>query len=253
MRSCPVCGTTKWKNAYKIGRWDIRECTLCNFARIDPLPARESRPEYYSKEKVIKRNIKKKTPPQKLFRVMKRLFGRATNRNKNKIFYDKLSRYLSPGSKILDVGCGDGSFLNLSKQRFISTGIEISEYLAALAKKQGNVKVIPGNFLTADFGNEKYDGITLISLLEHLDDPAQAIKKCFDIMNKGGVLLMKTVNYGCLNRRIKKETWTGFRPPDHIIYFTPSNLKRFLKKIGFGEIKISAPSFNDNMYCDARK
>jgi 2-polyprenyl-3-methyl-5-hydroxy-6-metoxy-1,4-benzoquinol methylase len=151
------------------------------------------------------------------------------------------------------VGCGDGSFLRLAKKQFACTGIEISEYLAALARKQDDIKVMVGNFLATDFANEKYGGITLISLLEHLDDPMQAIKKCFDLMDNGGVLLMKTVNYGCLNRRIKREGWTGFRPPDHIIYFNPSNLKRLLSKIGFTKIKISAWAFNDNMYCDAWK
>lgn len=184
---------------------------------------------------------------------MKHSFSRAINRNKSEIFYNKLSCYLSSGAKVLDVGCGDGSFLKLAKKQFICTGIEISEYLAAAAKKHGDIKVKVGDLLTADFANEKYDGITLISLLEHLDDPMQAIKKCFDLMNDNGVLLIKTVNYGCLNRRIIKEGWTGFRPPDHIIYFAPSNLKRFLKKIGFTKIKISAWAFNDNMYCDAWK
>ena len=253
MFTCPVCGNIKWRVAYKIEQWDIGECAVCGFARIDPLPSRESRPGHYSEGKVIERNVKKKTSVQRFSRAMKQLFGRATNRNKSEIFYNKLSRYLSPGSKVLDVGCGDGSFLKLAKKQFTCAGIEISEYLATLARKQGDIKVLVGDFLITDFANEKYDGITLISLLEHLDGPMQAIKKCFDPLNEGGVLLMKTVNYGCLNRRIKKESWTGFRPPDHITYFTPSNLRRFLKKIGFSKIRISAWVFSDNMYCDAWK
>lgn len=253
MLTCPVCGTTKWKKIYKIDQWDIGECTVCGFARIVPLPTRESRPGRYSKEKVIERNIKRKSSAQRFSRAMRRLFSRIINRNKNEIFYNKLSRYLSPGAEVLDVGCGDGSFLKLAKKRFTCTGIEISEYLRALAGRQSDIKVLVGNFLTTDFSSEKYDGITLISLLEHLDDPAQAVKKCFDLLNKGGVLSMKTVNYSCLNRRIKKEDWTGFRPPDHMVYFTPSNLKSFLKKIGFSKIRISAWAFNDNMYCDVWK
>jgi len=253
MLTCPVCGNTEWTAVYKIGQWDIGECIVCGFARINPLPARESRPEHYSEERIIKRNVKKKTPLQRFSRAMKRLSNRAIKRNKSEIFYNKFLHYLPPRSKVLDVGCGDGSFLRLAKKQFACTGIEISEYLAALARKQDDIKVMVGNFLATDFANEKYGGITLISLLEHLDDPMQAIKKCFDLMDNGGVLLMKTVNYGCLNRRIKREGWTGFRPPDHIIYFNPSNLKRLLSKIGFTKIKISAWAFNDNMYCDAWK
>lgn len=249
---CPACGSAKWTDVYKIDRWEIKECLVCGLARIDPLPAAQSRPELYSKDKVISRNTKPQTRSQKFSRAMKRMFSKITKRNKNAIFYHKFSRYLPAGSRILDIGCGDGSFLQSAKGRFTCTGIEISEYLADLARQQGDIKVITGDFLNADLGNEKFDGITLISLLEHLNDPEAALRKCFSLANDGGVLLIKTVNYGCLNRLIKRGQWTGFRPPDHVFYFNPSNLKRLLKKIGFTKIKISAWPFNDNMYCDAR-
>lgn len=250
---CQVCENTRWTNVYRIGEWNIEECVVCGLARIDPLPTGESRPELYSKENVVSRNTKQQTRSQKFSKAMKRLFIRIMNQNKSAIFYDKFSRYLPAGSKVLDVGCGDGSSLKLTKRRFVCTGIEISEYLADLAKKQGDIKVITGDFLTSNLVNEKFDGITLISLLEHLNDPKAAIRKCFDLMNRGGVLLIKTVNYGCLNRMIKKKQWTGFRPPDHIFYFNSSNLKSLLEKTGFTKIKISAWPFNDNMYSNAWK
>jgi len=253
MLLCPVCGNEKWTVVYKIDQWEIGQCTVCAFARIDPLPRRETRSEHYTKEETIKRNRKKRTPSQKFFGKMKRFFNKTVNRNKGEIFYKKLSQYLFPGARVLDVGCGDGTSLRLAIKKFICVGIDISEYQAALVKEQGYAKAIAGDFLTTDFKGERYDGITLVSLLEHLDDPMQAMKKCFDILNSGGVLLIKAVNYGCLNRRIGREVWTGFRPPDHVVYFTRSNLKRLLKRIGFTKIKISAWPFNDNMYCDAWK
>lgn len=253
MLICPVCGSTKWKGRYAIDRWDIEECSSCGFAKIDPLPAREKRAGCYSKEKVIERNIKQKSSLQKFSRFLKQLFGKVTGRRKGNIFYNKLCKYLPSGAKILDVGCGDGAFLMLAKNNFICTGVEISEYLASLARRQDGIKVITGDFLDIDFMGEKYDGITLISLLEHLDDPVQALKKYFDLLNQSGLLLIKTVNYGCLNRKIRKENWTGFRPPDHLVYFRPLNLTKLLEKIGFSKVKISSWVFNDNMYCIAWK
>lgn len=253
MPICPVCKNEDWKKVHKINLWDIEECTVCGFARIDPLPEQENRAEYFSKDKVIGRNVRKKTAIQRFSRTLKSLFKKVGRREKSGIFYKKLSKHLPPESKILDVGCGDGSFLKLAKERFVCTGIEISEYLATIAREQKDIEVMVGNFITTDFGNKKYDGITLISIIEHLDDPIKAIEKCFDLLNPGGVLLLKTVNYGCLNCKIMKGDWTGFRPPDHVIYFTPSNLKRFLKRIGFSKMKASSWPFNDNMYCDTWK
>lgn len=251
MLNCPVCNSARWTKRYRISDWDIQECDSCGFAKIDPMPASETRAECYSEEKVVKRNIKQKTLSHNLFGLMKRFFSRITGRNKGDIFYNKLRKHISDGSRILDIGCGDGSFLKLAKKDFACTGIEISEHLASLAKKDPEIKVITGNFVSADFSKEKYYGITMISLLEHLDDPAQALKICFELLNTGGVLLLKTVNYACLNRSIKKGRWTGFRPPDHMVYFSPANLRNILKKAGFRKIKIHSLPFSDNMYCEA--
>ena len=253
MTTCPVCGSKKWTERCKIDNWAIEECDACGFAKIDPMPVRESRAECYSEKKIIERNVRQKSSLQNFSRLLKRLFSKITKRDKKAIFYDKLRRYLSPKSKVLDIGCGDGSFLRKAKENFVCTGIEISGYLASLARKHSGFRVISGNFLDMEFNNEEYDGVTLISLLEHLDDPLQAVKKCSEFLRPGGILLLKTVNYSCLNRRIKKERWTGFRPPDHVVYFNPYNLKLLLKKAGFGKIKISGMPFNDNMYCEAVK
>jgi len=215
------------------------------------MPVRETRAECYSEEKITERNIKQKNALQKFSRVMKRFFGKITKRGKSGIFYDKLRRNLAPGAKILDIGCGDGSFIKTAKRYFTCTGVEISAHLAALAGKDPDIKVITGNFMSVVFNKDKYDGITMISLLEHLDDPFMALKSCYELLNNGGMLLLKTVNYGSLNRSITAAAWTGFRPPDHMIYFEPSSLRLILQKAGFKKIDIHATPFSDNMYCEA--
>lgn len=251
--ACPVCESKNWSEVYRIGAWGIEECENCGFAKIDPLPSRDNRQLCYSKEEVVARNTKKKSFSRNLSRAAKRLFGKITKRNKSEIFYNKLRKHLPPKSKILDIGCGDGSFLQLAKNEFNCAGIEISEYLASLAGRIDGVGIRSGNFLNTDFKGETYDAITLISLLEHLDDPLGAVRKCFNLLNRNGILLLKTVNYGCINRKIKRAKWTGFRPPDHVVYFTPRNLSRILEKAGFSKVKVKAWPLNDNMYCDAVK
>lgn len=253
MIDCPVCHHGKWSEIYKIDPWTIKECVVCGFAKIDPTPAQESRPAFFSNENISKRALKKHTRSQKFSRFMKRVSNKVLRRGKSEIFYKVLSAHLFPGAKILDIGCGDGSFLALAGKKFICSGIEISDYLAGLAKAREGLIIKKGNFLEADFEGEKYDGITLISFLEHLIDPLKALQKCFDLLSERGMLLIKTVNYACANRKIKKENWTGFRPPDHAVYFSPLNLKRILKGIGFKKIKVTSWIFNDNMYCLAWK
>jgi len=250
---CPVCGSVEWRIVYKIKEWDINECLSCHFARIIPIPEPAKRQELYSEEAVVGRNTKKLTLSRRFFRALKHASNRILKRDKGGIFYDKLCRRIARGSKVLDVGCGSGSFLLLSQQRFTCAGIEISEYLAGVAMKNSGLKIITGDFHATDFGTEKYDAITLISLLEHFVDPSGVIRKCYSLLNDKGVLLIKTVNYDCMNRKIKMAGWTGFRPPDHVVYFSPVNLKALLMNAGFSKTKILAYPFSDNMYCDAVK
>lgn len=249
---CPVCGNSGWREAYAVCQWNIYECLFCRFAAIIPAPEMAKREEFYNEEAVVGRNTKKLSLSRCFSRCMKQAGKSMFGRNKSGIFYEKLKRYIPAGSKVLDVGCGDGSFISLANQKYACAGIEISEYLSDGARKRG-LEVMTGDFMAMDFGTEKYDGITFVSLLEHLVDPMKAVRKCFGLLNNNGVLLIKTVNYSCLNRRIKRQRWTGLRPPDHVVYFSPSNLRTLLQKAGFSRITISAYPFNDSMYCDAVK
>lgn len=253
--NCPACDHQDFKEVYKIGGWHIKECSTCGFAMVDPLPQTQNpdRQEFYSKDKVLERFDKKRPLKRKFFRSMKLAFKSITKRDKNKIFYQKIHQCVPEGGRVFDLGCGDGSFLNTLKDRYQCSGIEMSDLLSDLARKKRELNVRTGDFLTADFDDEEFDAITIISVIEHIDDPIKTFKKCFDLLKPHAVLILKTVNYGCLNRRIMKENWTGLRPPDHVIYFRPSNLKLLLKKVGFTDIKISAWPFSDNMYCEAWK
>ena len=251
---CPVCGSEDWNNVYHIQMWSIGECKGCGFARIDPLPDRAQRSEFYCGQEVIKRFEKKRRGIVKLSREIKLWANRVSKRDKTRIFQKKTLRYVPRGGSVFDIGCGDGSYLERMKDQYRCFGIEMSDFLADYARKERHLEnIYTGDFQDFPLDGKKFDAITMISLIEHLDDPLRTLVKCFEHLNHNGVLILKTVNYNCVNRKIMKEKWVGLRPPDHIVYFSPGNLERLLRKIGFARVKVSAFPMNDNMYCDAFK
>ena len=115
------------------------------------------------------------------------------------------------------------------------------------------IPVHVGDFCTYNFGDQRFNAITMVSLLEHLHDPVLALQRCYALLEAAGVLIIKTVNHAGLNRHLLGSRWSGYRPPDHLVYFSPRNLRRLLRQIGFTKVTTRAAPFNDSFYCFAHK
>lgn len=249
---CPLCGSPAATRLYRIAAWDIRRCA-CGLARIDPYPSRASRPDFYSADSIATRKAEKKRGPAgRLAALVRHWLRRWSGRTKGTIFLAELQRRLPAGGRVLDIGCGTGALLREARHRYTCTGIEISSDLAARARALG-VEVLVGDFVDYPFGDRRFDAITMISLIEHLHDPLAALRACHALLAPAGLLLLKTVNHGGLNRRLLGARWSGYRPPDHLVYFDPATLRTALDRLGFDVLAIRAPLLNDSFYCCAVK
>lgn len=250
---CPWCGATAATTIHRIADWDIRRCAQCALARIHPYPSMASRAEFYSAPAIAQRKEhKRRGPGKRLAAWIRHWLRKWSGRTKGSVFVRELQRRLPPGGAVLDIGCGTGAFLKEARHLYHCTGIEISEHLATEARKLG-VDVVVGDFCDYPFAERQFDAITLISLIEHLHTPREALQRCHALLAERGVLLLKTVNHGGLNRRLLGAQWSGYRPPDHLVYFDPHTLRRALVETGFREVTIHAPLINDSFYCYAVK
>ena len=249
--SCELCGGVQKRTLHHIGGYDIQQCESCGFAHIQPFPARAARAAFYAGSEVAARKEKKRRGPLKRVAAFARHWLRKlSGRTKGTVFLRELTRRLPAGSRVLDIGCGTGAFLATARTRYQCTGIEISDDLAALARELG-VEVLVGDFCDYPFGDRRFDAVAMVSLLEHLHQPLAALRQCRALLAPGGLLLLKTVNHGGLNRRLMGAKWSGYRPPDHLVYFDPASLTRALKTAGFRDIQIGASLLNDSFYCYA--
>ncbi len=130
---------------------------------------------------------------------------------------------------LLDVGCGDGRLLSYLSSVFHEKkleGIDYSEKAINLAKAiniGGNVKYFARNIISEPLDACKYDVVTLIEVMEHidpreLDQFLNSVKKC---LNKEGVLIV-TVPSNSLKLAKK-----------HYQHFTKDGLARLIDKAGF--------------------
>jgi 2-polyprenyl-3-methyl-5-hydroxy-6-metoxy-1,4-benzoquinol methylase len=135
---------------------------------------------------------------------------------------------------LLDVGCGDGSFLRFMKDlNWDVTGIDVDPKAVELANQVPGVKVIEGTLEDAHFPDESFDAITLSHLIEHVVDPLALLKECRRILKKGGSLVLLTPNTRSFGHKFFGDRWRGLEPPRHLVLFNQETLLESLERARF--------------------
>jgi 2-polyprenyl-3-methyl-5-hydroxy-6-metoxy-1,4-benzoquinol methylase len=146
-------------------------------------------------------------------------------------------RRLVSGGRLLDVGCGYGPFLSAAEQAGYSPfGIDISKEAAAYTGEELGFKVAAASleeFLPGALGVQEFDVITLWFVIEHLKEPAEALRKINTMLRTGGVFAFSTPNYNGITRILSMNRFLGANPVDHYAVWTPQTARKLLKKYGF--------------------
>ena len=121
---------------------------------------------------------------------------------------------------ILDVGCGQPSFLALVQKSLNAacTGIDFSDNGWKDQNFEG-ISLITTSI--ADFRPEqKFDAITLWHYLEHDYHLQQTAEKLYQCLNPGGKLIIEVPDYKSITARTQKAHWQGWHSPRHLTLFS---------------------------------
>ncbi len=145
---------------------------------------------------------------------------------------DELARFVSPG-RLLDVGCRDGLFLALARERgWHPSGVE-EVRAAAEQAKQRSVEVFVGTLAEAHFPDASFDVVTLWHLIEHVTQPLLLLQEIHRLLKPTGLLAIETPNIESRAFHRHGPDWEYLVPPRHLCYFGPQSLKIALEHIGF--------------------
>jgi 2-polyprenyl-3-methyl-5-hydroxy-6-metoxy-1,4-benzoquinol methylase len=107
-----------------------------------------------------------------------------------------------PTGRWLDVGCSWGWLLTTAKEHgFQAEGIEPSAPAAAAASAAGHT-IHHGLFPQALPHAARYHVISLMDVLEHLDDPVAALQAARAALEPRGVLVLQVPDRGCFLYRL---------------------------------------------------
>jgi 2-polyprenyl-6-hydroxyphenyl methylase/3-demethylubiquinone-9 3-methyltransferase len=149
-----------------------------------------------------------------------------------------LDRIQAP-SLILDVGCGAGFLTNeLALAGHQVTGVDLSESSLAVAARFDKTKTV--TYKVADayelpFSDGSFDVLCSMDFLEHVEDPARAIKEFARVLKPGGTFFYHTFNRNLIAWLviIKLVEWLIPKTPKNMhllrLFIKPHELKNYCK------------------------
>jgi 2-polyprenyl-3-methyl-5-hydroxy-6-metoxy-1,4-benzoquinol methylase len=135
--------------------------------------------------------------------------------------------------RLLDVGCASGHFMKLAADRgYQAEGLEVDSRFVALARAAGHPEVSVG-LLDEAFARSHaaaFEAVSIMEVLEHVDDPIGFLRLAGETLKPGGFLLVSVPD----NRRptpFGRDLWDY--PPHHLTRWTPKALRLALERAGF--------------------
>lgn len=245
---CLNCGSNESHEFFRLA--DISEqihtlykCSSCGLVFLNPLPSNAEidkmySPEYYGKGE---------TEKFKASMVVRMIAFFSRKRAK------RLSVHLKTGARVMDVGCGNGRFLE-HLHSFNSTfelhGIEIQANAALRASQrlEGRAWIHTVTGLERFFGKNAFDAISFIHVFEHLPEPARTMDELAVVIRPGGIVMIVIPNIMSVQAQRHKHNWFHLDPPRHIHFYPPEVLKNELQKRGFALLSERYHDIEQNPY-----
>jgi 2-polyprenyl-3-methyl-5-hydroxy-6-metoxy-1,4-benzoquinol methylase len=247
-RSCALLAGVRAATTDAAGAWDFAQCAACELVWLDPPPTPAERTLAYSSYYTHGSGT---NPPA----TMLAAYGAAVLHDRygyRGIVAGGAARWLArlgvvrdaaasavmylpalPGGRLLDVGCGNGAFLqHMQTLGWDVAGIEPDAAAVGRAGDPVRAAIHTGTLDDAPYSPASFDAITLHHVIEHVDDPVATLAACARLLARGGRLVALTPNVAALGRRVFGRRWLHWDPPRHRFLFTRRSLSEAARRAG---------------------
>jgi SAM-dependent methyltransferase len=213
---CDVCGSAPTlaladvRDPLSGERFDILRCPTCGLGRTSPMPANVG--DYYGS----------------LYYMHRHSFTRNFRARRRAKILDRATK--GRAGMLLDIGCGEGSFLEAAAKRgYRIAGTEIGEaaHRAALA----GIDVRSSLDDVQSLG--PFDVITMWHTLEHFTSPSEVVERASSLLRDDGAFIVSVPNSQGLQAKLFGKDWFHFDVPRHLFHFGRQSLSALLERHHF--------------------
>ncbi len=215
--SCPACDAIEKEQCFVVDGYDIKRCLVCGTMYVETLPTPEALAAIYTSDSYYE------LPPDSIRRIV------AENERRM-----VLIRGFKPTGRFLDIGCAHGLLLDRAKLAGYATfGVEPTSKNAEVAAAKGH-NVFNGwlNDFVAKVGEQRFDVITCLDVIEHIDNPKSFMTLASSLLAEDGLMVISTPNYSGVIAKLLGARDPYMTPPEHITFFTTNGMCRLATSCG---------------------
>jgi SAM-dependent methyltransferase len=207
------------------GLWfGVVQCQECGLCFTNPRPSLESigqfYPEEYGPHRTPARRISRSTHPKRKHK--------SHSRREHQIL-----SWRGQG-RLLDFGCGGGSFLaRMHERSWQVTGLDVSPAAVQRIRDELGLDALLGTLPHPQLEPGSFDVITMWHSLEHVHSPLNVLREAYRLLAQGGRLYVAVPNIDSLPFRWFGSAWYGLDLPRHLTHFSPWTLQLMLERAGF--------------------
>jgi SAM-dependent methyltransferase len=155
--------------------------------------------------------------------------------------------HVAPGSRTLDVGCGQGTFVSLATRRgHEAHGIDFSEESVDAGRRVHGLPTLRAaslDELLVEGAADSFDAATAFEVVEHVEDPVGFVARVGALVRPGGLVLLSVPN---------RDRWPlhefGDAPPNHLTRWSRAALAHLLGRAGLELVEIRVSSRLESLH-----
>jgi SAM-dependent methyltransferase len=146
-------------------------------------------------------------------------------------YLKKLENYIPEKKRLLEIGCGNGFFLEEALRQGYQEikGVEPSEGAISLARPEIKPHITCGTMQSGLFERDYFDVICMFQLFDHVPDPNGFLESCVKVLKPGGFLLSINHNVEAFSAKIMGEK-SPIVDIEHTFLYSPKTMGILFKK-----------------------
>lgn len=148
--------------------------------------------------------------------------------------------------RVLDVGCGDGTFLKGLGPSFEKLGFEPSKS-GSESLRRAQIQAVDLSAPTPPLQHQ-IDLITLWHSLEHVEEPQETLRSLLPFLAAHSEVYISVPNIESWQARLFRAHWFHLDPTRHLLHFTPATLRSLLASTGYDVLEVSTFSWEYNVF-----